>query len=83
MALEPCNVCGSLNSSEAEICQSCGNPTKGNKRSLIFRVAAIAIAVAFTLPSLIASFSWFRLQLKPRRQSLPQPKVTFSIKNLE
>lgn len=43
MALEPCNVCGTLNSSDAEICLSCGYPTKGRKRSAVYQWVAIAL----------------------------------------
>ena len=43
MALEPCNVCGTLNSSHAEICLSCGHPTKGKKRSGLYQWVAIAL----------------------------------------
>ncbi|MEM9218596.1 MAG: hypothetical protein AAGD25_30175 [Cyanobacteria bacterium P01_F01_bin.150] len=43
MALEPCNVCGALNSSDAEICLSCGYSTKGRKRSVLYQWVAIAL----------------------------------------
>lgn len=75
MALEPCNVCGSLNSSETEICPNCGSPTKGSKRTFIFRIAAIALVIVFATPLIISIFGWFKLQLKPRKQSLPKPEV--------
>ena len=71
MALEPCNVCGTLNSSEAEICLSCGYPTKGRKRPLIFQYTAIALVIAFALPLLLSSISWIKYQLQPK----PQPPV--------
>lgn len=46
MALEPCNVCGTLNSSNADICLSCGYPTKGQKRSSVYQWVAIALLIA-------------------------------------
>lgn len=50
MALEPCRVCGALNSTEAEICLSCEFPTKGRRRPAIFQWAAIGLFVLFTIP---------------------------------
>ncbi len=50
MSLEPCKVCGTLNSSEEEICLSCGYPTKGRKRPVIFQIAAIILVLAFLVP---------------------------------
>ncbi len=81
MALEPCNICGSLNSSEAEICLSCGNPPNGSKRPVIFRLAAIALVIVFALPILVSSFGWLRIKLKPQRQSLPKPEVALGDKS--
>ena len=46
MALEPCNFCGTLNSSDAETCLSCGHPTKGRKRSAVYQWAAIVLLVS-------------------------------------
>ena len=71
MALEPCNVCGTLNSSEAEICLSCGYPTKGRKRPIIFQYTAIALVIALALPLLLSSISWIKFQLQPK----PQPPI--------
>ncbi len=65
MALVPCKVCGSLNSDRAEICLSCGYPTQGRKRPLIFQVAAIIIVLAFVTPALLTAISWIKLQIKP------------------
>ena len=50
MSLEPCKVCGTLNSSEEEICLSCGYPTKGRKRPIVFQIAAIILVLAFLVP---------------------------------
>ena len=74
MALEPCNVCGTLNSSEAEICLSCGYPTKGRKRPLIFRYTAIALVIVFALPVLLSSINWIKYRLQPKPQS-PVQKI--------
>ena len=74
MALEPCNVCGSLNSSEAETCLSCGYPTKGRKRPIIFQYTAIALAIAFALPLLLSSISWVKFQLQPKPET-PAQKI--------
>ena len=65
MALVPCQVCGSLNSDQAEICLSCGYPTQGKKRPLIFQIAAILVVLAFVIPGLITAISWIQLQFKP------------------
>ncbi|MGB3654730.1 MAG: hypothetical protein WBA41_26480 [Rivularia sp. (in: cyanobacteria)] len=50
MSLEPCKVCGVLNSSEEEICLSCGYPTKGRKRPVVFQIAAIILVLVFLVP---------------------------------
>ncbi len=50
MSLEPCKVCGVLNSSEEEICLSCGFPTKGRKRPVVFQIAAIILVLVFVVP---------------------------------
>ena len=65
MALVPCKVCGSLNSDQAEICLSCGYPTQGRKRPLVFQIAAILIVLAFVIPGLITALSWIQLKFKP------------------
>ena len=67
MALEPCNVCGSLNSDQAEICLSCGYPTQGRKRPAIFQWAAIAVVLIIAIP-LVSSLL---MRLKPAPKSLP------------
>ena len=65
MALVPCKVCGSLNSEQEEICLSCGYPTQGRKRPLIFQLAAIIIVLALVIPALSTAIYWIQLQLKP------------------
>lgn len=70
MSLEPCKVCGVLNSSEEEICLSCGFPTKGRKRPVIFQLAAIVLVLVFLIP-LIATLIDL---IKPEQE--PQPSTT-------
>jgi hypothetical protein len=65
MSLEPCKVCGVLNSSEAEICLSCGFPTKGRKRPIIFQVAAIILVLAFLIPLIATLINLIKPQPKP------------------
>lgn len=65
MALVQCKVCGSLNSDQEEICLSCGYPTQGRKRPLIFQLAAIVIVLAFVTPAFLTAISWIKLQLQP------------------
>ncbi|WP_017713999.1 hypothetical protein [Prochlorothrix hollandica] len=72
MTLEPCNVCGALNSSEEEICLSCGYPTRGNKRPAVFVWAAIVLAVLFALPPLVGVAQWIFYRLQPPDSSPPQ-----------
>ncbi len=67
MALEPCNVCGSLNSDEAEICLSCGYPTQGRKRPAIFQWAAILVVLLIAIPLLGSLLA----RLKSSPKSLP------------
>ena len=76
MSLEPCKVCGTLNAAETEICLSCGYPTQGRKRPAIFRWAAIAVIICFTLPMLSGVINWLLLQLKPKSPSPTQTKVS-------
>lgn len=70
MSLEPCKVCGVLNSSEEEICLSCGYPTKGRKRPIIFQIAAIVVILALLLPLIVTLFNL----IKPQQE--PQPSTT-------
>jgi hypothetical protein len=65
MSLEPCKVCGALNSSEEEICLSCGFPTKGRKRPVIFQIAAIILVLAFLIPLITTLINLIKPQQKP------------------
>ncbi|MEB3219442.1 MAG: hypothetical protein VKN72_24845 [Nostocales cyanobacterium 94392] len=75
MSLEPCKVCGVLNSSEEEICLSCGYPTKGRKRPIIFQIAAIILVSAFVIPLIITLFNL----IKPQQKH--QPSTTTKIES--
>lgn len=50
MALVPCNECGTLNSSEAEICLSCEYPVKGRPRTNWFKWVALLLALMLGVP---------------------------------
>ena len=76
MSLEPCKVCGSLNAAETEICLSCGYPTQGNKRPVIFRWVAIALIICFALPFVSGVINWILLQLKPESPNSTEPQVS-------
>ena len=67
MSLEPCKVCGALNSSEEEICLSCGFPTKGRKRPVIFQIAAIVLVLTFVVPLITTLINL----IKPQQETLP------------
>lgn len=73
MALEPCRVCGALNSTEAEICLSCEFPTKGRRRPAIFQWAAIGLFVLFTIPLIMAVMN----QVKSNPQKSSPQSVSF------
>ena len=57
MALVPCNVCGTLNSEDAEICLSCEYPIKGRRRPAIFQWVAIGLFALFTVPLINAALN--------------------------
>ncbi|MDY6897892.1 MAG: hypothetical protein SWZ49_07400 [Cyanobacteriota bacterium] len=76
MSLEPCKVCGVLNSSEEEICLSCGFPTKGRKRPVVFQIAAIVLVLTFIVP-LIATLINL---IKPQQETVPtNTKTSFRL----
>ncbi len=72
MALEPCRVCGVLNSTDAEICLSCEFPTKGRRRPAIFQWAAIGLFVLFTIPLVMTVMN----QFKSKPQSRPPQSLS-------
>lgn len=75
MTLKPCKVCGSLNSSEVEICLSCGYPTQGHKRPAIFQWTAIVLFAVFTIPLVLNFLSWLNLQFQPQFQPPSPPSL--------
>jgi uncharacterized paraquat-inducible protein A len=50
MALVPCKECGTLNSSEAEICLSCEYPIKGRPKTNWFKWVALLLALMLVIP---------------------------------
>lgn len=50
MALVPCKECGTLNSSEVEICLSCEYPTKGRPKTNWFKWLALLLALSLVIP---------------------------------
>lgn len=74
MALVPCNVCGTLNSDEAEICLSCEYPIKGRRRPVIFQWAALLLLIPFVITGFSFAFNWFREQQPP---SSPTDKTAY------
>lgn len=79
MTLVPCKVCGTLNSSEAEICLSCEYPITGRRRPAIFQWAAIALALTLTIPLLMGVMQLIRQQLQPQPPERPPPASTQSL----
>ncbi|MGB8699595.1 MAG: hypothetical protein WCD18_09285 [Thermosynechococcaceae cyanobacterium] len=69
MALVPCKECGTLNSSEAEICLSCEYPIKGRSKSHGLRWVALFLALMLGLPLAIYAIDLFKSQMQP--QSAP------------
>lgn len=70
MALVPCNVCGTLNSENAEICLSCEYPIKGSRRPEIFKWAAILLFILFTVPLINLALSYVRPKNQPKRSTV-------------
>ena len=60
MALEPCKVCGSLTSMEADTCPHCGFPPTGRKRSPLFIWTGRILAFAVILSLVLSVFSLLR-----------------------
>ncbi len=78
MTLEPCKVCGVLNSSEEEICLSCGYPTQGRKRPVIFQLAAIILVLTFAIPLILTLINLIQTQSEPKPPSSPKYSAEFS-----
>ena len=49
MALIPCKECGTLNSSEAEICLSCEYPVKGRPKTNWFKGLALLLVLILAI----------------------------------
>ena len=71
MALVPCNVCGTLNSEDAEICLSCEYPIKGRRRPAMFQWVAILLFVLFTAPLINVALDFLKSKSKPQRSLFP------------
>ena len=50
MALVPCKECGTLNSSETEICLSCEYPVLGRPKTNWVKSLALLLALIFVIP---------------------------------
>ena len=76
MALEPCKVCGSLTSTEEEICMICGYPAKGRPQSLWLKWMALILAVFIGLPLVIGLIQTIRTQTQPQPLELPTTRTS-------
>ncbi|NEQ71536.1 MAG: hypothetical protein F6J86_29750 [Symploca sp. SIO1B1] len=76
MALEPCKVCGSLTSTEEEICIICGYPAKGRPKSRWLKWMALILAVLIGLPLVIGLIQTIRTPTKPQPLELPTTKTS-------
>ena len=76
MALEPCRVCGSLTSTEEEICMICGYPRKGRQKSIWIKWVAYFLILLFGLPLILSLFYQFDLeQFKRRRKRIDHQEI--------
>jgi uncharacterized paraquat-inducible protein A len=73
MALVPCRECGTLNSSEAEICLSCEYPIRGRTKTNWLKWVAIMLAFLFALPLALYGIDIVKTNLQPQR-SQPESK---------
>lgn len=82
MALTHCKVCGSLTSTEEEICMICGYPRQGKKMPIWVKWVAYLLILIFGLP-LILSFcnqiDFEEFQRKKKR--FQNPEITFLTMN--
>ena len=80
MALENCKVCGSLTTTEEEICIICGHPRKGRKIPKWAIWVAYFLVLVLGIP-LIANF-FFNInweEFKRRKKRIDNPEVTVFI----
>ena len=62
MALVPCKECGTLNSSEAEICLSCEYPVKGRSKTNLVKWFALLLALMLVIPLALYTIQTFSTQ---------------------
>ncbi|NJN23730.1 MAG: hypothetical protein HC810_04160 [Acaryochloridaceae cyanobacterium RL_2_7] len=78
MALVPCNVCGTLNSENAQICLSCEYPIKGHRRPAIFQWVAIGLFALFTIPLINMALNAIQGTSKKQSSSLFTERIIAS-----
>ena len=72
MALVPCKECGTLNSSEVEICLSCEYPVKGRPKTNWLKGLALLLALILVIP--LALYTLQTVNTQTNEPSLPSPK---------
>jgi uncharacterized paraquat-inducible protein A len=73
MALVPCKECGTLNSSEAEICLSCEYPVKGRPKTNWVKSLALLLALISVIPLALYTIETVSTQTNVQ-PSLPSAK---------
>ena len=71
MALVPCKECGTLNSSEAEICLSCEYPVKGRPKTNWVKGLALLLALIFVIPLALYTIQTISTQTNVQPSSPP------------
>ena len=71
MALVPCKECGTLNSSEAEICLSCEYPVKGRPKTNWVKWLALLLALIFVIPLALYTIGTVSTQTNVQPSSPP------------
>ena len=72
MALVPCKECGTLNSSEVEICLSCEYPVKGRPKTNWLKGLVLLLALILVIP--LALYTLQTVNTQTNEPSLPSPK---------
>lgn len=72
MALVPCKECGTLNSSEAEICLSCEYPVKGRSKTNWLKGLALLLALVLVIP--LALYTLQTVSTQTNEPSAPPTK---------
>jgi hypothetical protein len=76
MALEPCKVCGSLTSTEEEICLVCGYPRRGRKVAVWMKLVAYFLVLIFAVPIILSFFYKFNFEeFERRRKRIDTPET--------